>query len=93
MDNQELLIKHLKLLQGSCENLYSELAHSNSMLLAQADNILTEAEILELIVNGRYADISTDYKFRPQSTDYDQEIERMYHPENFEPFIENESEN
>ena len=52
MANQELLIKHLKLLQDSCENLYNELAHSNSILLAQADNILTEAEILELIVNN-----------------------------------------
>ena len=93
MDNQELLLKRLLLLKDSLKDLCIELQHSNSILSAQADNILTEAEILELIVNGRYADISTDYKFRPQSTDYDQEIERMYHPENFEPFIENESEN
>ena len=60
MANQELLIKHLKLLQDSCENLYNELAHSNSILLAQADNILTEAEILELIIKNKYSDMNYD---------------------------------
>ena len=60
MVNQELLIKHLKLLQDSCEDLSNELVHSNSILLAQADNILTEAEILELIIKNKYSDMNYD---------------------------------
>ena len=74
MNNQELLIKHLKLLQDSCEDLYNELAHSNSQLLAQADNILTEAEILELIVNGRYTDLPYDYEASATFSAYEEAL-------------------
>ena len=58
MTKQDILAKHVIALKDSAEMLYQESEKANDQILARADNILTEAEILCLMLNVKPAEVN-----------------------------------